>query len=250
MFCFATLFPLTKCENKTHKFHDRVQDGPGELGLRRRVRCRDGRHGGEGDGGGEVAGVKRGREGEEDAMAALEDRAREMDADAALEEARSLGARRAGVSAEQLLESLNRNPGHSGKAREELDQADEELVKSVSFRGSMAGQVKRIEEEDGDEEDFFEACLARAVANLQAHKKQGQEAASSLPNVSKRIRRMPVASHGKAKGDVAEMPEQAKASGGALQVLCCSYGDEEESRSPRSCRVQTSMDRDMVQAYV
>ncbi|GJM94050.1 hypothetical protein PR202_ga10662 [Eleusine coracana subsp. coracana] len=155
----------------------------------------------EGDGGEAVAG-KRGREEEGDAMAALEDRARagkrEMDADAALEEAR----------------------------REEVEKEDEELVRSVGFRCS-AGHVKRIED-DGDE-DFFEACLARAVANRQAlHKEQGPRTTSALANVSKRTR---MVVDGKAQGDLADTPGcsapagEAKPSDGALQVLCCSYGD-------------------------
>jgi hypothetical protein len=102
--------------------------------------------------------------GERQEAATLEDRAREgrceMDADAALEEARSLGARRAGVTPEQLLESLSR------EVREELEQAaDEELVKSVTFHATTGHHVKRIEE--GDDEDFFEACLAKSRAQKQ-----------------------------------------------------------------------------------
>ena len=131
----------------------------------------------------------------DDAMAALEARARagrrEMDADAALEEARSLSARRARVAPAQALESLhNRYRVTDGRdALRELElEADEALVKSIRFRNA-AGYLKRIEEEDDrDDEDFLTASLARTVdARHPAHtKKQRQAADRPVVIVSKR----------------------------------------------------------------
>ncbi|TVU34305.1 hypothetical protein EJB05_16136, partial [Eragrostis curvula] len=188
----------------------------------------------------EVLGKRRRDDGEEaaagDAMAALEDRARdgkrEMEADAALEEARSLSVRRAGVTPEQLLESLM-NRGREAQ-RQELERADEALVKSVGFRSSSTGcVVKRIEEDNDEDEDFFEACLAKtAAADRQARTKQAQAVSPLLAIVSRKRRRVSVASDGKAPIHHAVTPPEArasageaKASNGALQVLCCSYGD-------------------------
>ncbi|CAL4975557.1 unnamed protein product [Urochloa decumbens] len=190
------------------------------------------------------------REGVGDAMEALEGRARagrrEMDAEAALEEARELSARRARVAPEQLLESLrNRCGRNDGGGREalELEADDEALVKSIRFRNS-AGYLKRIEEEDDleVEEDFLAASLAKTVASQQAHKKQRQ-AATDRPVVIVSKRRCTTAAvpeEGKTHGDdLTEKSEgkssttvQTKASSGALQALCCSYddaSDEEES---------------------
>ena len=103
---------------------------------------------------------KRKREAEEmgDAMRALENRAmdskQDMDILAALEEMRSMKSRHAGVSVDQMLEILK----HSAHQKEEktvaeLDEEDEELIKSITFRNSK-DYVKRIEDDDDDDEDF------------------------------------------------------------------------------------------------
>ncbi|PUZ56051.1 hypothetical protein GQ55_5G264300 [Panicum hallii var. hallii] len=97
---------------------DRLQNGPRELGLRGRVR-----RGAAGDDGAAA------REGFGDAMAALEARAhagrREMDADAALEEARSLSARRTRIAPEQALVSLH-NRCRAADGREALRELEQE----------------------------------------------------------------------------------------------------------------------------
>ncbi|XP_037413081.1 splicing factor YJU2-like [Triticum dicoccoides] len=104
---------------------------------------------------------KRKREAEEmgDAMRALENRAmdskQDMDILAALEEMRSMKSRHAGVSVDQMLEILK----HSAHQKEEktvaeLDEEDEELIKSITFRNSK-DYVKRIEDDDDDNDDNF-----------------------------------------------------------------------------------------------
>ncbi|OEL30845.1 Coiled-coil domain-containing protein 94 [Dichanthelium oligosanthes] len=121
-----------------------------------------------------------------DAMAALEGRARdgrrEMDADAALEEARELNARRARVAPEQVLESLQNRCRRAADGWEKLEQeADDALVKSIRFRNS-AGYLKRIEEED-DREERGRVSVELAVhldktdANHQDHKRRRRQAA-------------------------------------------------------------------------
>ncbi|CAO2183520.1 unnamed protein product [Urochloa humidicola] len=194
------------------------------------------------------------REGGGDAMAALEGRARagrrEMVAEAALEEARELSARRARVAPEELLESLRNRCGQDdGGGREaalELEAEDEALVKSIRFRSS-GGYLKRIEEDEDDleEEDFTAASLAKTVAkaNNQAQKKRQQAATDDRPRIIVSKRRCTTAAvpeEGK-KIQYADLAEtsagkassgQTKASNGALQVLCCSYddaSDEEQS---------------------
>ncbi|CAO2170467.1 unnamed protein product [Urochloa humidicola] len=197
----------------------------------------EGPWGGAGDGEEEDPAV---REGGGDAMEALEGRAcagrREMGAEAALEEARELSARRARVAPEEALESLrNRSGRDDGGGREalELEAEDEALVKSIRFRSS-AGYLKRIEEEDDleDEEDFVAASLAKTAANDQARKKRRQ-AAADRPRVIISKRRSAAASvpeEGRAHvDDLAETSEgkasagRTQASSGALQALCCSY---------------------------
>jgi hypothetical protein len=104
--------------------------------------------------------------------------------------------------------------GHAGAAaratkprgaREELEQAaDEELVKSVTFRTSTAHRVKRIDE--GKDEDFFEACLAEAVA--QAQKQERATIATKSRHVT------PVAADGKAHGGLCDTEGQGARRGG------------------------------------
>ncbi|XP_051198977.1 uncharacterized protein [Lolium perenne] len=102
---------------------------------------------------------KRKQEAEEmgDAMRALEGRAKDstqdMDILAALEEMRSMKSRHAGVSVDQMLEILK----HSAHLKEEktvaeLDDEEEELIKSITFRKSK-DYVKRIEDDDDDEDE-------------------------------------------------------------------------------------------------
>uniref|UniRef100_A0ACD5UQQ3 Uncharacterized protein n=1 Tax=Avena sativa TaxID=4498 RepID=A0ACD5UQQ3_AVESA len=129
---------------------------------------------------GAEAGAKWRRDNGEDAMTALEGRARdavrEMAVDAVQEEMRSLRSRHALVTQEQLLKSLsNRCVADDRKALQEQEEEDEKLISSTKFRCSK-DFVSRIEEEE-EEEDFFEACMARSTAmeaSSQAHKKQRQ----------------------------------------------------------------------------
>ncbi|KAL6615470.1 hypothetical protein ACP70R_037740 [Stipagrostis hirtigluma subsp. patula] len=101
---------------------------------------------------------KRKRDAEEmgDAMKALENRAmdskQDMDILAALEEMRSMKSRHAGVTVDQMLEILKRSAHEKEeKTVAELDEEDEELIKSITFRNS-GNYVKRIEDDDEDED--------------------------------------------------------------------------------------------------
>ncbi|KAL5226915.1 hypothetical protein ABZP36_015180 [Zizania latifolia] len=103
---------------------------------------------------------KRKRDEEEmgDAMKALENRAmdskQDMDILAALEEMRSMKSRHAGVTVDQMLEILKRSAhDKEEKTVAELDEEDEELIKSITFRNSK-DYVKRIEDDDDDDEDL------------------------------------------------------------------------------------------------
>ncbi|KQK08485.1 coiled-coil domain-containing protein 94 [Brachypodium distachyon] len=115
---------------------------------------------------------KRKREAEEmgDAMRALENRAmdskQDMDILAALEEMRSMKSRHAGVSVDQMLEILK----HSTHQKEEktvaeLDEEDEELIKSITFRNSK-DYVKRIEDDDDEDEDSFVAGQSSVTSKI------------------------------------------------------------------------------------
>jgi len=176
------------------------------------------------------------REGGGDAMAALEGRARagrrEMDADAALEEARSLSARRARVAPAQALESLD-NRCRAADRREALRELEQEadeaaLVKSIRFRNA-AGCLKRIDKEDDreDDEDFLAASLVRTVDAKVQNKKRRQGADQPVVIVSKRRCTTAAApAEGEAHDDdLAETSEGKASAGGALQALCCSYDD-------------------------
>jgi DNA-directed RNA polymerase subunit RPC12/RpoP len=165
------------------------------------------------------AAAKRRQEGE-DAMGALEGRARdavrEMAADAAQEEMRSLRSRQGQVTPEQLLKSLSRRrvADDDRRALRELEEEDEKLVRSTKFRCSK-DFVSRIEE-DEEEEDFFEACLARSATtegNCQAHKKQRQAA--------------PVVSLEGCTGMTLETKGKEQIDKNALQLVCCSYDDDD-----------------------
>ncbi|KAL6607994.1 hypothetical protein ACP70R_041057 [Stipagrostis hirtigluma subsp. patula] len=183
-----------------------------------------------------------------DSMAALENRSRgakrEMDVAAALEEMQSLKSRQAEVTPEQLLESLNRTrsaDAHGRATPQQLDEEDEALIKSISFRSST-NHVKRVGEEDDDDEDFWEASQARTVGDHRAHKKQRQAADHDRPFVVLTKRLVPVSkeAEGKEKKDHAEKCDakassvgEAKASKDALQGLCCCYpgSDEDDDES-------------------
>ncbi|KAF0916374.1 hypothetical protein E2562_005969 [Oryza meyeriana var. granulata] len=87
---------------------------------------------------------------------------REMEVDAALDEMRSLRSRRAGVTPEQLLESLHRrrqaDAGDRKEALAELEEEDENLVAEREKR-------KQDEEEMGD---AMKALENRAMDSKQA----------------------------------------------------------------------------------
>ncbi|XP_074559672.1 uncharacterized protein LOC141815621 [Curcuma longa] len=94
---------------------------------------------------------KRAEEEMGDDMKSLENRAldskQDMDILAALEEMRSMKSRHATVSVDLMLETLKQTE----KKMEELDEADEALIKSITFHGSK-DFVRRIEDDDDIEE--------------------------------------------------------------------------------------------------
>ncbi|KAG0485884.1 hypothetical protein HPP92_009963 [Vanilla planifolia] len=102
---------------------------------------------------------KKKRETEEmgDAMKSLENRAldskQDMDILAALEEMRSMKSRHATVSYDVMLDALKQSAYEKEKRiLEELDAADEEIIKSIVFQGSQ-NFVKRLKDEDDDDID-------------------------------------------------------------------------------------------------
>ncbi|KAM0916697.1 hypothetical protein ACQ4PT_010038 [Festuca glaucescens] len=166
------------------------------------------------------AAAKGRREDCEDAMSALESRARdgvrEMAADAAQEEMRSLRSRHARVTPEQLLYSLSHHRvADDRRALQELAEEDEKLISSTKFRCSK-DFVFRIQE-DEEEEDFFEECMARLAtteANCPAHKKQRKAAPAVSPEGF--------------TGTTLEAKGKAhiKKDNDALRLVCCSYDDD------------------------
>ncbi|XP_074577738.1 splicing factor YJU2-like [Curcuma longa] len=100
---------------------------------------------------------KRAEEEMGDAMKSLENRAidskQDMDILAALEEMRSMKSRHATVSVDLMLETLKQSAYEKErKIMEELDEADEALIKSITFHGSKEF-VRRIDDDDDDDED-------------------------------------------------------------------------------------------------
>ncbi|XP_066379534.1 uncharacterized protein, partial [Miscanthus floridulus] len=173
-----------------------------------------------------------------DAMAALERRARDgrREMDTALEEARSLNARRARVTPEQALEALLCRRRSQAKTVQEQEQdADEALVRSIRFRNS-AGYIKRIEEDDDrEEEDVFTVSVPKTMPDHQAHKEKRRQAPVVI--VSKR-RCLPTVPEGKSHdGGHADKSEgkasagDTEANSGALQVLCCSYDSDDQEET-------------------
>ncbi|XP_077239302.1 uncharacterized protein LOC143880313 [Tasmannia lanceolata] len=85
-----------------------------------------------------------------DAMKSLENRTldskREMDILAALDEMKSMRSRHATVSADEMLEALQRANEEKEK---KLEEEDEALIKSIVFQGSQ-DFVRRIEDDDDD----------------------------------------------------------------------------------------------------
>ncbi|KAJ3671559.1 hypothetical protein LUZ60_007638 [Juncus effusus] len=116
----------------------------------------------------EVDREKRKREEEEigDAMKTLENKARDskydMDALASLEEMRSMKARHATVSNDNLLETLNRLAQQKEKnVMKDLDEQDEALIKSIVFCNSK-DYVRRLNDDLLD--DFeTETCSSSKV---------------------------------------------------------------------------------------
>ncbi|XP_064957077.1 uncharacterized protein LOC135608293 [Musa acuminata AAA Group] len=98
---------------------------------------------------------KRAEEEMGDAMKSLENRAldskQDMDILAALEEMRSMKSRHATVSVDLMLETLKRSAYEKEKKiMEELDEADEALIKSITFHGSK-DFVRRIHDDEDDD---------------------------------------------------------------------------------------------------
>lgn len=132
---------------------------------------------------------KRKREAEEmgDAMKSLENRAmdskQDMDILAALEEMRSMKSRHATVDVDDMLAALK----HSFYEKEkriidEIDKADEEVIKSIIFPGSK-DYVRRIE--DDDEEDDLEVDLHQPSSSLSQSSENNSEgkSTSGVPSV-------------------------------------------------------------------
>ncbi|EMS51183.1 hypothetical protein TRIUR3_16851 [Triticum urartu] len=122
---------------------------------------------------------KRKRAAEEmgDEMRALENRAmdskRGMDALAALEETLSMRSIHARVSADRMLEILNHSSctAHHQNLKEGntvLAEEDEELVRSITFRNSEY-YVKRIEDDDDNEEDFGSEIINESSESMLDH---------------------------------------------------------------------------------
>ncbi|KAJ6843559.1 coiled-coil domain-containing protein 94-like protein [Iris pallida] len=111
---------------------------------------------------------KRKRDEEEmgDAMKSLENRAmdskQDMDILAALEEMRSVKSRHATISVDEMLERL-KNSAYEKEKRimDEMDKADEELIKSIVFPGSK-DFVRRIQ--DDEDEDLDEDILQASTS--------------------------------------------------------------------------------------
>ncbi|VAH69728.1 unnamed protein product [Triticum turgidum subsp. durum] len=122
---------------------------------------------------------KRKRAAEEmgDEMRALENRAmdskRGMDALTALEETLSMRSIHARVSADRMLEILNHSSciAHHQNLKEGntvLAEEDEELVRSITFRNSEY-YVKRIEDDDDNEEDFGSEIINESSESMLDH---------------------------------------------------------------------------------
>ncbi|XP_047063037.1 splicing factor YJU2-like [Lolium rigidum] len=166
------------------------------------------------------------REDCEDAMSALESRARdgvcEMAVDAAQEEMRSLRSRHARASQEQLLESLSHHRvAEDRKTSQELAEEDEKLISSTKFHCSkdFVFRIQEDEEEDEEEEDFFEELMARLAtpeADCPEHKKQRKAA--------------PAVSSEGFTGTTMEAKGKSNIhrDNNALRLLGCSYEDDSD----------------------
>ncbi|KAG0487652.1 hypothetical protein HPP92_009747 [Vanilla planifolia] len=130
---------------------------------------------------------KKKRETEEmgDAMKSLENRAldskQDMDILAALEEMRSMKSRHATVSYDVMLDALKQSAYEKEKRiLEELDAADEEIIKSIVFQGSQ-NFVKRLKDEDDDDIDDSLSKKASNGAPDQNLKRKGVLEVSDAP---------------------------------------------------------------------
>lgn len=110
---------------------------------------------------------KKKKEAEEmgDAMRSLENRTidskREMDILAALDEMKSMRARQASVSTDEMLEALRRTTEVKEK---ELEEEDEALIKSVFLQDSD-NFVRRLEDDEDDYESAFQQRLESREKN-------------------------------------------------------------------------------------
>ncbi|PKU74435.1 splicing factor YJU2 [Dendrobium catenatum] len=133
---------------------------------------------------------KQKRETEElgDAMKSLENRAldskQDMDILSALEEMRSMKSRHATVSYDVMLETLKRSAYEKEKKiMEELDAADEEIIKSIAFHGSK-DFVRRInDEEDEDLDDDLPMLPSNGVSILTLKRKGFEEVCDNPTDV-------------------------------------------------------------------
>lgn len=133
---------------------------------------------------------KKRRETEElgDAMKSLENRAldskKDMDILSALEEMRSMKSRHATVSYDVMLETLKRSAYEKEKKiMEELDAADEEIIKSIAFHGSK-DFVRRIsDEEDEDLDDDLPTLPSNGVSDVNLKRKGFVEASDNPTDV-------------------------------------------------------------------
>lgn len=208
---------------------------------------------------------KRKRDAEEmgDAMKTLENRAmdskQDMDILAALEEMRSMKSRHAGVSVDQMLEILKRSAHEKEeKTIAELDEEDEELIKSITFRNSN-DYVKRIEDNDDDDEDLVIPGQPSSTSKINGStesvvnptdvltKVNGSESAnkegnknwaskmpkfivkpkSTVPDPHKKQKTEPAAAHDNGKAPVTEEKSEAAEKTNVLQSLCQNYDSDE-----------------------
>ncbi|KAK8937655.1 hypothetical protein KSP40_PGU000830 [Platanthera guangdongensis] len=133
---------------------------------------------------------KRKRETEElgDAMKSLENRAmdskQDMDILAALEEMRSMQSRHATVSYDVMLETLKRSAYEKEKKiLDELDAADEEVIKSIAFHGAK-DFVRRIDDEEDEDLDNNVPMLPSTGVSDHNLKRKGFIEASDAPTVA------------------------------------------------------------------
>uniref|UniRef100_A0A0D9V2E4 Splicing factor YJU2 n=1 Tax=Leersia perrieri TaxID=77586 RepID=A0A0D9V2E4_9ORYZ len=177
---------------------------------------------------------KRKRDEEEmgDAMKALENRAmdskQDMDILAALEEMRSMKSRHAGVTVDQMLEILKRSAhDKEEKTVAELDEEDEELIKSITFRmnGSSVSVVNPTD------------VLTKTSGSENDNKEGNKSWPSKMPKFIVKPKSTTTDPNKKQKTETTAVPDNGKApvaeekgepaQNNVLQSLCQNYDSDE-----------------------